>query len=377
VQDLNYTNSVQGGNLQLTIDHRLQQYAYELTGGKPYSICLIDLKNYNILAAVSSPSFDINTLSIQISSELWNSYRNNPYEPLVNRLTNALYPPGSTFKLVVALAALESGIDPSWEVHCPGHLLLGRAKFSCWKTTGHGSLNLSDALKHSCNVYFYNLGLRVESDAIKQVAHRLGLGREFKNIPLPQSLGLIPNAKWKLKQLHDAWRPGNSVINAIGQGFLQVNCLQLAVMAATVATGKLIEPRLIYQPHATLNGMDIGGRNFDPQHLNIVREAMFRVVNEPGGTAQVANSRISGFEICGKTGTGQAISHNFDKHEVSSVDFFSRSHGLFVGFAPYKDPKFAVSVISEHGGFGASVAAPIGRALLVKAHELSQTPLEE
>lgn len=364
IKDLNIVTPMQGNDLKLAIDSRLQEFGYGLTQEKKCGICVIDLLNGGILSYISTPSFDTNLLSKQIDDKSWFDYINHEDKPMLDRVSQSLYAPGSIFKLPVALAALENGFNPKTKFICNGTMRLGSRVLHCWNEKGHGSLDLREAIKHSCNIYFYKLANEISVKAVKDVGDKLGLESQFETFPFKQKRGFIPNEAWKEKILKDKWRAGDNVNLAIGQGFVRFSPLQLAVMTGRIATQKIITP-YIDDMQRSFAALDI-----DQQNLDLVKHAMFSVVNEEGGTAYYSRIKNENMLMAGKTGTAQVVSKNFSKSQVNAMVGKQKPHGLFVGFAPFDIPRFAISVVVENGGFGASCAAPIGRDILLKAQEL-------
>jgi penicillin-binding protein 2 len=295
-------------------------------------------------------------------------------KPLNNKPISANYPPGSTFKLMVALAALEHGANPSMKVHCNGSYLLGKRAFHCWKEGGHGTLDLSGAIKNSCNVYFFTLANSLGIDPIADMAKRFGFGEYFDVSLYGVKSGNVPDDAWKRKNFHgQPWTGGDTLNTAIGQGFVLATPLQLAVMVSRIANGAVpIKPYLVKNKNATNQYSRLREQTLvKKDHLNLVHEGMFRVVNEPGGTAYGKRIDIKGFEMAGKTGTSQVISkreNEMSKEEASD----NQNHAIFIGFAPFNDPKYAVSVMVEHGGAGSQAAAPIGREVLLHIQKLDR-----
>jgi penicillin-binding protein 2 len=371
-----------GHDLTLTLDLDLQRHVHHrLSNELSASAVVVDVHSGDVLALVSVPTFDPAGFTNGLSNDSWRELTTNPKTPLVNKAIAGQYPPGSTFKMIVALAALEGGVaGPDHEIHCPGFTQLGRHKFHCWKRWGHGPLKLVDALAQSCDVYFYDLARRVGVDAIAAMARRFGLGQTLA-IDLPgERPGLVPDRAWKQATLGVPWQLGETLVIGIGQGFMQATPLQLAVMAARIANGgRAIRPRLVRadpEPAAGLEpppAMGISDWSF-----RFVRQGMYEVVNSERGTARSARLSNPDVALAGKTGTSQVrrISHaervtGVRKNEDKSWE--ERDHALFVAFAPYREPRYAVAVVVEHGGSGSQAAAPIARDILAKAIELNPT----
>ena len=286
---------------------------------------------------------------------------------MINKTISTQYPPGSTFKPIVALAALEEGYNPKKEIICKGHTRLGRRKFHCWKEKGHGKMNLITALEQSCNVYFYYLGREIGINKIIQMAKKFSLG-SYSNIELPhEKAGLLPSKQWKKKLFNIPWVVGDTYNSAIGQGFVETTGLQLATYTARMASGKAVTPKLIKNNNIISNFADL---DIKTENLEIVKKALYGVVNKKKGTAYYKRIRKKGHEMSGKTGTSQviAIDHK-NKKDEEDIEFKNRNHGLFIGYAPAHKPKYAISVIIEHGGSGSSSAAPIAKKILEKIQE--------
>jgi penicillin-binding protein 2 len=313
------------------------------------------------------PAFDPNLFSRGIKSGQWASLMQDERLPLINKPVQALFPPGSTFKMLVALAALESGlIDPNATVVCRGRYRLGNHDFYCHKRGGHGPMTMTQGILHSCNVYFYHVGHTIGIERIADMARRFGLGERF-DLPLTsQKQGIVPDPAWKEKRWGKAWLAGETLSVAVGQGYLLATPLQLAVMAARLASGRKVTPVLMR------DGEEPGLApllDVNPEHLTLVRSAMADVVNARGGTARGARLSVGGFTMAGKTGTAQVrrITTAERRSRVLSNDelpWRMRDHGLFVAFAPYERPRYACAVVVENGGSGSKVAAPIARDIL-------------
>jgi len=375
VRELARNEPVAGKDIDLGIDIGLQQYVQQrLAKEQGASAVILDIHTGEIYALASHPSFDPNLFTYGISQDDWKHLNNDEHSPLLNKVISGVYAPGSTFKPVVAMAALEAGIvDPEAKVFCPGYLDLGSYRFHCWKHGGHGHVNLIEAFAGSCDTYFYDLGHRVGIDRIQSMAHRFGLGQKL-GIDLPHERpGFVPSRTWKFAMRRQAWQQGETMVAAIGQGYMLATPLQLAVMMARLANGgKAIVPHVI-KANSQMAPEIIAppSLGFDQRHLSLIQEGMFAVVNQPIGTAYAARIERQGFEMAGKTGTAQVrrISETEREEGVTVNDALpwkSRDHALFAGFAPFDNPRFAVSVVVEHGGSGAHVAVPIARDILLE-----------
>jgi len=359
-----------GRDLVLTIDFTTQTAAEQAFEGKMGAAVAIDPNNGDIIAALSKPGFDPNVFAHGISSESWKKFVHDKFHPLQNRITRGQYPPGSTFKIIMAVAALEEGIvSPETTIYCPGHYTLGQRTYRCWKKWGHGSMNLTSALIQSCDVYFYTVGLRLGIDRIAKYAKMLGLGKRT-NINLgAESPGLVPSTDWKKKARGKPWIMGETISCSIGQGYNLVTPIQQAVMISAIANGgKLVTPRLVKAPPSAVSGngrTDSATKSVGVNHgtISIIRNALRQVVTAPHGTAwRIKNGPYS---YAGKTGTAQVIKMKKNETEnMEEVKFEHRDHAVFVGFAPFDDPKIAVAVIVEHGGHGGEAAAPVARKIM-------------
>jgi penicillin-binding protein 2 len=352
-----------GAVVQLAIDADLQEFAARRMGEESGSCVILDCLSGDILSMVSMPAYDPNSFSDGIGRTEWKMLSDDPRRPLLNKVLNALYPPGSTIKPMGALALLEHGIDPSDRVHCPGGYRLGNRFFRCLGR--HGSVDMRRAIAKSCNTYFYAMGHRVGYDRIAPMARRLGLGQKFDLPVVSQSYGTVPDSAWKKRKYHENrrlierpdWTASDTLNASIGQGYLIVNPLQLAVMAGRIASGRDIQPGLIgtRREPAPLLGID-------PKHLDAVRGGMWEVVNGDG-TAGASRLPLEGIQMCGKTGTAQ-VRRIAGGQRGQSGDWKYRDHGLFVFFAPFDKPRYAGAVVIEHGLGGARAAAPVAKDAL-------------
>lgn len=362
----------QGHNIYLTIDIDLQFLVENLLHDVAGSAVAVDPRDGRVLCMVSSPRFDLNLFNFGISRENWSELQSNPLRPLENKAIRGEYPPGSTYKPLVALAALEEGIiTPETRFFCGGQLHFGNHEFRCWHRGGHGNVNLEQALAHSCDVYFYQLGLKLGVDRIAKYANMFGLdsvtGIEIGN----ERPGLIPTKSWKNKRFGENWYDGENLSVAIGQGYNLTTPLQLAMFTAAVANGGYL-----YTPTVIAKITDSDGNiiqnftsklkykiNVKPESLKLVRNGMLQVVMGPGGTGRRA--ALPGVVVAGKTGTSQVVSRKTRGDEPEpEKPVFQRPHGLFIAFAPYDDPVIAVAVIVENGEGGSTAALPVAREML-------------
>lgn len=361
-----------GENMRLTIDADAQNFAQVRLGDESASMVAIDVETGDLLACVSSPSFDPNLFVRGISSKDYSALMNNDHRPLSNKAVSGAYPPGSTFKMVTALAALESGlVNTQTGVYCPGHYEVGTRRFHCWKRGGHGTVSLHSALSESCDVYFYDIAQKIGIDRIAAMGRKLGLGQR---VDLPMSAiteGVMPDKAWLLQRYGQDWRIGDTINASIGQGYVLASPLQLAVMAARIASGRAIAPRLVRSigdeeiPVPAAPELDI-----PRDYLDAARRGMYEVMNSPRGTAKSSKIADETMLMAGKTGTAQvriisAAERASGVRSNEDLPWEFRDHALFVCYAPFDRPKVAVSVVVEHGGGGSAVAAPIARDLLL------------
>ncbi len=371
IREISKVDSVKGEEVSLSIDLRIQQYAINLLKShRAGSINVINIKNGEILCMASTPTYDPNKIIQKPNKKYWESILANTLSPLTNRSIQGLYSPGSTFKMIVAIAALKHGIINTDTSHlCTGKIGFGDRLYHCWKTNGHGKMNVTDAIKQSCDVFFYEISKKLGIDKIAEVAKDFGLGQSY-DISLPnQKTGIVPNKKWKKEKMGESWYAGETLISAIGQGFVLTNPFQLAVMTSIIASnGKIIEPTIIKGNRVSFKTNDKYSKE-----IKIIKKAMFKVVNENKGTA--FNSRLQDIKFAGKTGTSQVRRISLSERESDDFrekeqEWKNRDHALFVGYMPYDDPKYSISVIIEHGGSGASTAAPIAKQVFNYINEL-------
>ncbi|WP_212525314.1 penicillin-binding protein 2 [Actibacterium sp. MT2.3-13A] len=382
IRELDREPGQPGADLQLTVDHGLQNFIEARLSGESAAAVVIDLAEGDLLSLASAPSFDPNKFVRGISVADYKALTENPYRPLANKTVQGTYPPGSTFKMVTALAALEDGqITPEETVYCPGYLEVGGRRFHCWKHGGHGHVSLEESLQQSCDVYYYEISRRVGIEKIAEMARRLGLGDRFE-LPLSAVAGgLTPTKEWKRENRGAEWVVGDTLNAAIGQGFVLASPLQLAVMTARLATGRSVTPRLIKSVDGVEQPSGLGAElGLSPALLAKVQRGMFSVSNSRRGTAYGSRIADDALLMAGKTGTSQVrnitaaerargVSRNED------LPWERRDHALFVAFAPFDAPRVAVSVVVEHGGGGSSAAAPIARDIVLRALHGEVPPL--
>ncbi len=377
IRELDRREGVPGEDIQISVDAELQK---SLRGKieEGTSVVLMDARNGELLAMATQPSFDPNVFNFGVSAEQWRQWTANRATPLINKPANGLYAPGSTFKMVVALATLEARVaTPGERVHCPGHMDLGDTRFHCWHRPGHGGLDMRAAIKVSCDVYFYEMAKRLGIDRIAAMARRFGLGVPLE-IELPGTRpGMVPDRVWRQAQ-GKPWALGDTVVHGIGQGFYQLTPLSLATMAARLATGRAVQPHLTRavggRPVRGTRAEDWPSLGIPDAHLRLVRDAMWAVVNEAGGTARAARlpSEV-GAQMSGKTGTTQVRRVTREQRErgfrAEQMPREWRPHALFVAFAPHENPVFACAVVVEHGLSGSGAAAPLARDVLTEAFQ--------
>ena len=359
-----------GVELSVTLDVGLQRFLFErLSQEVSASAVVMDVENGDVLALASTPSFDPNKFASGLTIADWQALVGNRLKPLTNKAIAGQYAPGSTFKMMVALAALSEGLDPSHRVFCTGQISLGTAKFHCWKKGGHGTLDMSGGLKHSCDIYFYDAARKAGIDRIAEVARRFGFGKPV-GIDLPRERsGLMPDRNWKIATYGEPWQPGETLVAGIGQGFTLTTPLQLAVMTARIANGRYaVQPRLVRSAETPV-WPELG---IPEEHMKVAQEGMARVTNEVGGTAYASRIQEPGLAMAGKTGTAQVRRITLAERlagvkKNEELPWEQRDHALFVGFAPVGAPRYAVAVVVEHGGGGSKVAAPIARDVLIEA----------
>ena len=374
VRELGRQEGKPGADIQLTIDHMLQNYVQARLGSESAAAVVIDCESGDLLAIGSSPAFDPNLFVNGISVNDYNGLIEDDHRPLVSKSVQGTYPPGSTFNMVTALAALEAGIVSSEDTYrCKGHLEVYSQKFGCWKRSGHGNVDLVRSLRESCDVYFYELALETGIERISEMARRLGIG-ERHDIPMSAvAEGLAPTKEWKNRVKGEDWVIGDSVNASIGQGFVLASPLQLAVMTARLATGRAVTPRLI----KTIDGVEQPSgagapMGLNENHLRQIRKGMYEVVNHGSGTARGSRITSPDHQMAGKTGTSQVISRRV---KCDEVPWRQRDHALFVNYAPYDNPRIAVSIVVEHGCGGSSTAAPIARDITLQALYGEDPPL--
>lgn len=351
IRELDTKSDIQGKTVHLTIDADLQEFIARRMGRESGAAVVIDCLNGDILSFVSMPSFDPNSFSDGISNSEYSWLRADDHQPLINKATRGLYPPGSTLKPMAAIAAIDHGVDPSERHTCIGGYRLGNRFFRCLGT--HGSLDMPSAIMKSCNSYFYWLAHRLGYDAMAPTARLLGLGEEYQLAGSSQRYGTIPDSAWKLKKYDQQWTASDSLNAVIGQGYVLANPLQLAVMASRIASGRRLYPRLVNRAFSN------EPLAFSAEALATAREGMNLVVNGPGGTAGRSRLPLDGITMAGKTGTAQVRGLGTGNGKGGTWKY--RDHGLFIGFAPVDNPRYATAVVIEHGMGGSRAAAPVAK----------------
>ncbi|MCC5987957.1 MAG: penicillin-binding protein 2 [Pararhodobacter sp.] len=374
MRELDRQEGVPGQNVQLTLDRNLQSFAAARLDGESAAAVLMEIDTGNVLALASSPSFDPNLFVRGISVADFNALRENEHRPMSNKTVQGAYPPGSTFKMVTALAAFQAGLVGADErVFCPGHTDVAGHRFHCWKRGGHGRLSLVSALSESCDVYFYELAQRCGIDRINAMSERLGLGQRY-DLPLSAvSSGLNPSREWKRQRRGEEWMVGDTVNASIGQGFVLTTPMQLAVMTARLATNRAVLPRLV----KAINGNELPvpeqpALDLPAPVLSLIQRGMAECSNDVRGTAYSSRIVEAGMRMAGKTGTSQVFRISAAERAAGirrqeQLPWNRRNHALFVCFAPESAPRYALSVVVEHGGGGSTVAAPIARDIMLAA----------
>ncbi len=373
LRTLSVRASQEGSRLHTTIDFELQKFVTERIKDVVASTVVMNVKTGEILAYASSPTFDPNNFVEGVSKEYWKQLYEDKRKPLSNKPISATYPPGSIFKLMVALAGLESGFNPARKVHCNGAYQFGRRAFHCWKEGGHGTLDLMGGIMHSCNTYFFTLANEIGYEKFTEMARRFGYGEKMDISLHGSKSGNVPSDEWKRKVFKEGWMGGDTLNTAIGQGSVLATPLQMAVVTARIANGGIpIKPYLV-RNHNIANQYDALKANplIKESHVKFVQEGMRRVVNEPGGTAYGKRIEVEGFEMAGKTGTSQVISKR-EKEMSAAESAANANHAIFTGFAPAHDPLYAVSVVVEHGGSGSGAAAPIAKDVMMEVQGLNK-----
>ena len=383
MRELDRQEGEPGKDIQLTLDSRLQSYVQARLDGESAGAVVIDLENGDLRAIASAPAFDPNLFVRGISVADWTALNEDKYRPLAAKAVQGTYPPGSTFKMVTVMAALEAGVvTPDETVYCPGHTDVFNIRFHCWKRGGHGNINLHESLKQSCDCYYYEIAQRVGIDKMAEMARKLGLGVRH-DLPLSAvAQGLAPDKEWKARVRGEEWRIGDTVNASIGQGYVLASPLQLAVMTARIATGREVTPRLIRLIDGVEQPSGLGeSLGINENTLRRIRASMDDVCNHRRGTAYGSRITDDAHKMAGKTGTSQVRRITPEERAAGvtkneDLPWERRDHALFVGYAPHDNPRYAVSVVVEHGGGGSRAAAPIARDIILQAQYGGPPPLE-
>jgi len=383
IKHLRSIESFPGNNVVLTLDLDLQKVAEEAYQDKNGALIAMDPKTGRILAMVSKPSFDPSIFARNITPEEWGELTDHPFHPLQNKGIQGQYPPGSVFKIVTAIAGLETGaITPQTQITCTGRFPFGNRDFRCWKEKGHGTISLHRAIVESCDTYFYQVGLKVGVDAIAHYASELGLGRKT-GITLPhEKAGIVPSSSWKKRRFGVSWYSGETLSFAVGQGYLNTTPLQLLTLISAVANGGKIYRPMVVERVESIYGEklkeyppeEVGRAAISEKTLRIIQEALLGAVNEPGCTGGA--SALKQVKVAGKTGTAQVIrmAADFKKGDMNRMPLKYRDHAWFAAYAPFEDPQIAVVVLVEHGGYGGAAAAPIARKVIETFFNLEASP---
>jgi penicillin-binding protein 2 len=385
-----------GKSFNTTLDYEVQKYANELIKDKAASVCVMDIYNGDIVSLVSAPTFQPNAFVHGLDEKYWKSLINNGKKPLTNKAMSGLYPPGSTIKTLVALSALENRIiKPLDTFRCKGKIELHGEKFHCWEKKGHGIVNLRKGIQRSCDVYFYEVARKLGVDRLSETAKKFGLGKQVLSDFTEEKSGVVPNTKWKKKFIGQNWYIGETLHTGIGQGYFLSTPIQLCLMTAQLANGGYkIKPRIIFDksnnklkdylkhkekfPDSISLDLLVKEFNLEPlfdnkENINLIKDAMYSSSNEPGGTSYRHRMENPDYTFAGKTGSSQIKRFSEAQREAEvkqiDIDYKDRDHALFIAFAPYKDPKYAISVVIEHGGTGGSAAAPVAKKVIKKVLE--------
>ena len=386
-----------GKSFQTTLDLEVQKFTSEVIKDKAAAVCVMDIYNGDIVSLVSSPNYDPNQFVHGVSKTYWQNLINDEKKPLTNKVISGLYPPGSTIKTLVALSALENKIvRPSNTVTCTGKIELFGEKFHCWKKKGHGIMNMRNAIKRSCDVYFYEVARKLGVDRLSKTAKKFGLGKKVLNNFIEERSGVVPSTTWKKKFIGQNWYLGETLHSGIGQGYFQSTPIQLCLMTAQIANGGFeIKPRIIFDKsnnnlkeyikfknenpdkplpeELLLSNFDLKPLFDNQENIKIVQDAMFSSSNEPGGTSFRSRLENKKFTFAGKTGSSQIKKFTEAQREAEvkqeDLKYENRDHALFIAYAPVSDPKYAISVVVEHGGSGSKAAAPVAKKVIKKVLE--------
>ena len=390
---------LKGKKFRTTLDQSIQRVSADALQNVSGAVCVMDVYNGDIISMVSSPNFNPNSFVHGVNKNEWKQLNENIDKPMLNKAVSGLYPPGSTIKTLTALSALENDVvNPNLLIKCKGYIDLHGERFHCWKKKGHGVLNMKTAIKKSCDVYFYEVARKLGIDRLAKTAKKFGLGEKVLTNYSEEKIGTVPNTKWKLNQIGKNWYIGETLHSGIGQGYFLSTPLQLCLMTAQLANGGFkIKPRILVDDNNEANNLQkyLDYRNENPtplgtiekqifnynvqplfrnqENINFVKDAMFAASNEPGGTSYGSRHRDKKFMFAGKTGSSQIKRFTPEQREAetkqSDIAYLERDHAWFVAFAPVENPKYAISVLVEHGGSGSSAAAPIAKKVIKKVIE--------
>lgn len=388
IRELDRQEGTPGIDVGLSIDTALQQATANHLTGLSASAVVMDPRNGEVLAMVSQPSFDPSLFDSGVSNAQWHAWMTDPRKPLLNKAAAGVYPPGSTFKPAVAMAGLSSGaITPEERLNCPGYFDLGNARFYCWRKWGHGMQDVKAALKNSCDVFFYQVALRTGIDTLAAYAKRFGIGVDIGMDLTNVANGFMPTKEWRARQ-HKSWPLGDTVVSGIGQGYILATPLSLATLCSRVATGRAVGPHVARLRDGVVQtgsaATDWPGMGLSNRYLSLVRQGMWEVVNAPDGTGRIAKLPMPDVQMAGKTGSAQVIRISRAQRERGfnsmNLPWALRPQALFIGFAPFDAPRYAVAVVVEHGNAGADAAGPVARDIMVDALTLDPagrtTPLK-
>ena len=399
IKQVSIDKGLKGKTFRTTLDNEVQIFSAKLLENISGASCVMDIYNGDIISMVSSPSFNPNSFVHGIDHKEWNGLLNNRDKPLINKAISGLYPPGSTIKTLTALSALENDVVSSkLIVKCNGFIDLHGERFHCWKKEGHGTVGMRTAIKKSCDVYFYEVARRLGIDRLADTAEKFGLGSKVLQNYNEEKAGVVPNTKWKIKELGKNWYIGETLHSGIGQGYFLTTPLQLSLMTAQIANGGFkIQPRILIDKNDPISNLQkyLNTKNSTPgnikstddqifnfglqplfrnqENINLVKDAMFAATNEVGGTSYRSRSRDKNFMFAGKTGSSQIKKFTQEQREAevkqSDINYLERDHAWFVAFAPVKNPRYAISVLVEHGGSGSKAAAPLASKIIKKVLE--------
>ena len=384
ISQLEFQKGKKGKTLKLTVDTEIQKLANELLQDKAGSICVMDIFTGEVIAMHSSPSFDPNLFVFGISQDNWQLIRNDPMKPLLNKTLQGRYSPGSTLKPIVALSALENGIiNTSFTVRCTGKTEMYDQTYHCWKKEGHGYVSLRNAMKMSCDTYFYEIARKLGVDKLSETAKKFGLGKKvFDNLFEIEKDGLIPNTQWKKNALGKGWLLGETIITGIGQGYIQTTPIQLCLMTAQIANGGYkIYPKIVIDDKDKIKPSDYYTPLYkNSRNIKIIQDAMFGSTNEVMGTSYRSRIDNPKYQFAGKTGTAQVKKITERERELdlktSEIPYEQRDHALYIAYGPYVNPRYALSIVVEHGGNGSTTAAPMAKRLfklIIDRHEMRQS----